>query len=43
MKLEYIAAGSDDCPLIRLFEFTSAEVEELQKLVRSLVSGGLRV
>lgn len=39
MKLEYIAAGSDDCPLIRLFEFTLAEVEELRKLVRSLVSG----
>lgn len=39
MKLEYLADGSDDCPLIRLFEFTPAEVQELRKLVRSLASG----
>ena len=39
MKLEYLADGSDDCPLICLFEFTPAEVHELRKLVRSLVSG----
>ena len=39
MKLEYLADGSDDCPLIRLLEFTPAEVQELRKLVRLLVSG----
>jgi len=37
--MEYLAVGSDDCPLIRLFQFTPAEVQELRKLVRSLVSG----
>ena len=39
MKLEYVADGSNNCPLIRLFEFTPEEVQELRKLVRLLVSG----
>jgi hypothetical protein len=39
MKLEYLADGSRDCPLIRLYEFNQAEVRSLRNLVRSLATG----
>ena len=39
MKFEYLADGSPDCPLIRLFEFNRAEVRSLRILVGSLVTG----
>jgi hypothetical protein len=39
MKLEYLAAGSRDCPLVRLSEFDEAEVRSLRILIRSLVTG----
>lgn len=39
MKLEYLADGSRDCPLIRLYEFNQSEAIQLRQLVRSLVMG----
>jgi hypothetical protein len=39
VKLEYLPAGSPDCPLIRLYEFDQAEAQQLRQLVRSLAAG----
>jgi hypothetical protein len=36
MKIEFIADGSDDCPLIRLFDYTSNELNGLANLFHSL-------
>jgi hypothetical protein len=38
MKLEYLAAGSPDCPIIRLYEFTSAEARQFHAAVSALAS-----
>lgn len=32
MKLEYLHNGSADCPLIRLYEFTTGEVMKLKEI-----------
>jgi hypothetical protein len=39
MKVEYLADGSNDCPLIRLYEYNQSEVRRLRELVRELASG----
>jgi hypothetical protein len=39
MKLEYFPDGSPDCPLIRLYDFTLAEAEQLHGAVAELASG----
>ena len=39
MKLEYLADGSPDCPLIRLYAFTPAEAKQLLVAVESLANG----
>jgi hypothetical protein len=39
MKIEYLAEGTRDCPLIRLYEFGTAETCALRELVRSLIAG----
>jgi hypothetical protein len=39
MKLEYLANGSLDCPLIRMYAFSRYEAEDLRKLAQSLSSG----
>jgi hypothetical protein len=39
MKLEYLASGSPDCPLIRIYAFNRDEVQDLRKLAQSLSSG----
>jgi hypothetical protein len=41
MKLEYLAAGSKDCPLIRLYSFTPAEAGQLLADVTELSSGAV--
>jgi hypothetical protein len=41
MKLEFLADGSKDCPLIRLYRFTQAEVERLHRLVGHMAAGDL--
>ena len=39
MKLEFLEAGSSDCPLIRLYDFSRAEAQSLRQLVKSLCDG----
>jgi hypothetical protein len=39
MKLEFLASGSSDCPLIRLFASNGEEVSRLKILLRSMSSG----
>ena len=34
MKVEYIAAGADDCPLVRLYAFTAEEVAALHGRIK---------
>ena len=41
MKLEYLAAGSPDYPLIRLYDFMRAEAAELLSTVAKLANGEL--
>jgi len=42
MKLEYLASGSPDCPLIRLYDFTKVEAAELCSTIARLANGELR-
>lgn len=37
MKLEFLEAGSPDCPLIRLYDFSPIEVQRLRGLIKSLI------
>jgi hypothetical protein len=39
MKMEHLATGSDDCPLLRLYDFTPNEVGQLCGVFTSLASG----
>ncbi len=39
MKLEYLADGSPECPLLRLSDFTTAKAEKLLAAVSGLASG----
>ena len=39
MKLEFLAAGSPDCPLIRLYAFDQPGVCRLRDLVNSVAAG----
>lgn len=39
MKLEYLKDGSDDCPLVRLYEFRSVEIQLLRQAFESLAIG----
>jgi hypothetical protein len=41
MKLEFLPAGSPDCPLRRLYDFSPAEIEQLPAALTALVSGTL--
>jgi hypothetical protein len=41
VKLEYIHGGSKDRPLIRLYEFSTAEIASLRALLQSLARGSL--
>lgn len=40
--LEYLPDGSDDCPLIRLYDFEAADVVALQDLCLALAEGRVR-
>jgi hypothetical protein len=42
MKLEYLASGSPDCPLIRLYDFSNVEATELCSTIEKLANGALR-
>ncbi|MFA9479998.1 hypothetical protein ACERK3_17095 [Phycisphaerales bacterium AB-hyl4] len=39
MKVEYLKDGSPDCPLVRLYNFTAAEAQQLQAACNQLASG----
>lgn len=39
MKIEYLQDGSDDCPLVRIFDFTADEAQSLRQAVRELGAG----
>jgi len=39
MKLDYIADGSDDCPMIRLYDFTPDEAGHLRAVLADLAAG----
>lgn len=39
MQLDYLPDGSPDCPLIRLFDFSPAEVARLGAAIADLASG----
>jgi hypothetical protein len=38
MKLEYVAAGAPECPLVRLYDFTPIEVQQLFSAAVDLAS-----
>src|SRR5258708_26043391 len=37
--MEYLAGGSADCPLIRLYDFGQSEAKQLRELAKSLATG----
>src|SRR5260370_29163058 len=39
MKLDYLPTGSPDCPLVRLYDFSSAEAEQLLAALTRLAAG----
>jgi hypothetical protein len=39
MKVEYLADGLNECPLIRLYEYNQSEVRRLREIGRALASG----
>jgi len=41
MKIEYLPDGSPDCPLIRIYDFRTAELSALQQAFAALASGML--
>ena len=41
MKLEFLANGSPDCPLVRLYDFTLPEVQHLCDLLVGLSNGSI--
>jgi hypothetical protein len=43
MKLEYLADGSADCPLIRLYDFNAIDAQRLREAFRSLAYGSRQV
>jgi hypothetical protein len=43
MKLEYLADGSSECPLIRWYDFNSADAQRLREACRSLAYGSQQV
>jgi len=42
MKLEYLAEGAQDCPLIRLYHFNQIEILKMKTLVKSLCTGDVQ-
>ena len=36
MKIEFLASGAEECPLIRLFEFQMSEVKQLREVCLAL-------
>src|SRR5207245_8149237 len=43
MKLEFLASGSPDCPLIRLYEFNAKEAYDLHRITLHLARGSRNI
>ncbi|MEI8380715.1 MAG: hypothetical protein WCJ09_11335 [Planctomycetota bacterium] len=43
MKIEFLQDGSPDCPLIRLFDFTQRQANQLQQALLGLLSSASSV
>ena len=41
MKLDYLKDGSDDCPLVRLYEFDSSDARRLRQTFAALADGAV--
>lgn len=41
MKIEYLASGSPDCPLVRIHSFGTSEISALRAICRKLHEGSL--
>jgi len=41
VKMEFLAGGAPECPLIRLYDFTTDEARELRQVFYSLADGSL--
>ncbi|MFN7140687.1 MAG: hypothetical protein ACK4UN_15230 [Limisphaerales bacterium] len=41
MKLDYLKEGSDDCPLVRLYDFDSTDAHNLKQIFNALAEGSL--
>jgi hypothetical protein len=41
VKLDYLKDGSDDCPLVRLYEFDSSDAQRLRQTFQALADGSI--
>lgn len=41
MKLEYLAGGSPECPLVRLYDFAESDAGQLLVAINALTSGSV--
>jgi len=39
VKIDYLKDGSDDCPLVRLYDFNSEEAQRLRRMFQALAEG----
>jgi len=42
MKLDFLKEGADDCPMVRLYDFRSSDVERLIEAFEALAAGSLQ-
>jgi len=41
VKIDYLKDGSDDCPLVRLYDFNSEEAQRLRRMFQALADGSI--
>ena len=41
LKLDYLKEGSDECPLVRIYDFDSTEIRRLHRTFESLADGSV--
>jgi len=41
VKIDYLKVGSDDCPLVRLYDFDSEDAKRLRRTFQALADGSL--
>jgi len=42
MKLDFLKEGADDCPMVRLYDFRSADVQHLIESFEALANGSMQ-